>query len=68
MVSKLIQSGCYNSNKKLEEISMTEKAGLLRKDALPESTWAGSEVFPTWIDWEDEYKAVEAEFSRLTKI
>jgi oligoendopeptidase F len=46
---------------------MTEKTGLLRKDASPESIWAGKEVFPTWADWEKEFEAVQSEFPGLGK-
>ncbi|MBN2548700.1 MAG: oligoendopeptidase F family protein [Anaerolineales bacterium] len=46
---------------------MTENSGLLRKDAPPESVWAGKEVFPTWGDWEAEFEAVQASLPNLAR-
>ena len=37
---------------------MSDKV-LLRKDALPESMWAGKKIFPTWEDWQKEFDEVE---------
>ena len=46
---------------------MTKKTGLLRKDALPESKWAGEQIFPTWDDWQAEFDTVKGEISKLTE-
>ena len=44
---------------------MTETTGLLRKDAPPESKWAGEKIFPTWDDWQAEFEAVKQEIGKL---
>lgn len=46
---------------------MSEEQILLRKDALPESVWAGKKIFRTWEDWQTELEAVKAELPGLAK-
>ncbi len=46
---------------------MTKQAGLLRKDAPKESTWARENVFPTWDDWYKEYEEVKAMLPGLSE-
>ncbi|MCB2179850.1 oligoendopeptidase F [bacterium] len=41
---------------------MKDEQVMVRKDAPPESVWAGDKVFPTWEDWAAEYEDVRAEF------
>lgn len=42
---------------------MKEDQVMYRKDAPPESVWAGAKVFPSWEDWEAEFQSVQKEFS-----
>jgi oligoendopeptidase F len=46
---------------------MAAEAGLLRKDAKPESVWSGKDIFPTWEDWQKEFDEVKAEIPVLAE-
>jgi oligoendopeptidase F len=38
---------------------MTVGKALLRKNAPPESIWAGKKIFPSWDDWQKEFDELE---------
>ena len=46
---------------------MSAEAGLLRKDAKPESVWSGKKVFPTWADWQKEFDETKEEIKAVGK-
>jgi oligoendopeptidase F len=44
---------------------MAAEAGLLRKDAPPESVWSGKDIYPSWEEWQKEFDEVKAEIPAL---